>query len=189
MKSAFGFLIYPLHRPPPPYCCYVQQAMPLIKINMNEHQKVSVSTAERCQCTPFFKFKSTDVNLLSCLVCLSDKMADLALWLVRSPVNQTPGEGSIESNNGNKYSIITDKIKPTASLMWFLHFLKGTGHPKMKVLWLYTHSHVISKHDILSFVEQKEDILRNILEVNCHQNVSTFFAIFSFVFHRRKKVM
>ncbi len=25
------------------------------------------------QCTPFFKFKSTDVNLLSSLVCLSDK--------------------------------------------------------------------------------------------------------------------
>ncbi len=33
---------------------------------------------------PFFKFKSTKVNLLSCLVCLSDKMANSALWLVRS---------------------------------------------------------------------------------------------------------
>ncbi len=32
-----------------------------------------VSTVERWQYTPFFKFKSTDVNLLFCLVCLSDK--------------------------------------------------------------------------------------------------------------------
>ncbi len=35
-----------------------------------------------------FRFKSTEVNLLSCLICVSDKMADSALWLVRSPVNQ-----------------------------------------------------------------------------------------------------
>ncbi len=54
-----------------------------------------VSTAERCQYTPFVKFKSTDVNLLSSLVCLSDKMADSALWLVRSPANQTPSKGPI----------------------------------------------------------------------------------------------
>ncbi len=39
-------------------------------------------------------FKSTDVNLQSCLVCLLDKMADSALWFVRSPVNQAPGEGA-----------------------------------------------------------------------------------------------
>ncbi len=31
----------------------------------------------------FFHFKSTEVNLLSCLICLSD----LTLLLVRSPVN------------------------------------------------------------------------------------------------------
>ncbi len=49
------------------------------KINMNEHQK-----AEICQYTPFFKLKSSDVNLLSSLVCLSDNMADSTSWLVRS---------------------------------------------------------------------------------------------------------
>ncbi len=51
---------------------------------MNEHQKIQylVSAAERRQCTPFFK--STDINPLSRLVCLLDKMVDLALWLVRS---------------------------------------------------------------------------------------------------------
>ncbi len=36
-------------------------------------RKDHVSTMETCQYTPFFKFKSTDINLLSCLVCLSDK--------------------------------------------------------------------------------------------------------------------
>ncbi len=47
-------------------------------------------------CTPFFKFRSTDVNLLSCLFFFLTKMADSALWLVRLPVNQTLCEGSIE---------------------------------------------------------------------------------------------
>ncbi len=42
---------------------------------MNEHQKVS--TAERHQYTPFFKFKSTEVNLLSCLICFLDKIAEV----------------------------------------------------------------------------------------------------------------
>ncbi len=53
---------------------------------MNELQKV-VNTHN------FFKFKSTDVNLLSCLVCLSDKMADSAVLLT---VNQIAGKGSID---------------------------------------------------------------------------------------------
>ncbi len=34
-------------------------------------------------------------NPLSCLICLSGKMADLALWLVRSPVNQDLCEWSM----------------------------------------------------------------------------------------------
>lgn len=33
--------------------------------------------------------------LLFCLLCLSDKMTDSALWLVRRPVNQTLGQGWI----------------------------------------------------------------------------------------------
>ncbi len=45
--------------------------------------------------TLFFKFKSTDVNLLSSLVCLSEKMADSVLWLVRSPDNKTSGKVSV----------------------------------------------------------------------------------------------
>ncbi len=54
--------------------------------NINEHQ--NVFCFNRTKISIFFKFKSTEVNLLSCLVCLSGKMADSALWLVRSPVNQ-----------------------------------------------------------------------------------------------------
>ncbi len=45
---------------------------------------------------PFFKLKSPNVNLFSCLVCLSDKIADLPLCLARLPANQTPGEWSIK---------------------------------------------------------------------------------------------
>ncbi len=40
--------------------------------------------------TWFFKFKSTDVNLLSCLGGLSDDMADCGLWLVRSNFTLAP---------------------------------------------------------------------------------------------------
>ncbi len=47
-----------------------------------------ISTTERRQYAEFFKFKSTEVNLLSCLICLSGKMADSALLLVRSHVNR-----------------------------------------------------------------------------------------------------
>ncbi len=52
-----------------------------------------VSNAKRRQYTPFFKFKSTDINLLSGLVCLSDKMAgyDWSVLLSLKP----PGEGSV----------------------------------------------------------------------------------------------
>ncbi len=56
-----------------------------------------ISAAVRCQYTIFFKFKSTEMNLLSCLICLPHKMADSALWLVRSPVNQALCERSIVS--------------------------------------------------------------------------------------------
>ncbi len=54
-----------------------------------------ISTAERRQYTQFFKFKSTEVNLLSCPICLSGKMMDSALLLARSPVNQALCEWSI----------------------------------------------------------------------------------------------
>ncbi len=40
---------------------------------MNEYQKVSCFQPRKDVGTPFFKFKSTDLNLLSCLYCLSDK--------------------------------------------------------------------------------------------------------------------
>ncbi len=50
-----------------------QSSLPLYQlyreINMNEHQNVSCFNQKHC----FFKFKSSNVNLLSCLVCLSDK--------------------------------------------------------------------------------------------------------------------
>ncbi len=82
---------------------------------MNGTSGVSVSVAERCQYTPFFKFKSTDVNLLSCLVCLSDKMEDLALCLFGSPVNQTPSEGSIQ------VKIIPNELKGANSFILILH--------------------------------------------------------------------
>ncbi len=43
---------------------------------MNDDQKVSYFSCVSCQYTPFFKFKSTNINLFFCLVCLSDKMAN-----------------------------------------------------------------------------------------------------------------
>ncbi len=46
---------------------------------------------ERYQHTQLFKFKATEVNLLSCLICLLDKMMDLADRLSIKP----PREGSI----------------------------------------------------------------------------------------------
>ncbi len=45
------------------------------EINLN-NRRYFISTLERHQCTPFFKFDSTYINLLSCLICLSDKMAN-----------------------------------------------------------------------------------------------------------------
>ncbi len=65
---------------------------------MNEHQKgILFQLRKKRQYTPFYKLKSTNVSLLSSLVwsVYRTKMADSALWLVRSPVNQTPCEGSI----------------------------------------------------------------------------------------------
>ncbi len=73
----------------------------LLVIACNKYELTSeryiVSKAERRQYTPFFKLKSTNVSLLSSLVWFvyRTKMADSALWLVRSPVNQTHCEGSI----------------------------------------------------------------------------------------------
>ncbi len=47
------------------------------EINVNEHLKVFYFNYGKTQYAPFFKFKSTKVNLLSCLLsclfCLSDK--------------------------------------------------------------------------------------------------------------------
>ncbi len=54
-----------------------------------------ISTTERRQYTPFFKFKSTNINLLSCLFCLLDKNGRLCIMIAQMPVNQTPCEGSI----------------------------------------------------------------------------------------------
>ncbi len=64
---------------------------------MNEHQKVSCFNCGKTSMHTIFKLKSTNINLPSCLICFSDNMADLALWLVRLPVNQTPGEGSFRT--------------------------------------------------------------------------------------------
>ncbi len=35
-----------------------------------------ISTVERHQYTEFFTFESTEINLLSCLICLLGKMTD-----------------------------------------------------------------------------------------------------------------
>ncbi len=44
--------------------------------------------------TLFFKFKYTDFNLLSCSVCLLDKVAN-SVWLVRSPAIKLPVNGQL----------------------------------------------------------------------------------------------
>ncbi len=59
---------------------------------MNEHQKFFfIIIVERNQYTQLFKFKATEVNLLSCLICLLDKMMDLADRLSIKP----PGKGEL----------------------------------------------------------------------------------------------
>ncbi len=46
----------------------------MCEINMNEHQKVSCFNSRKTSILKtFFKFKSTEVHLLSCLICLSEK--------------------------------------------------------------------------------------------------------------------
>ncbi len=51
----------------------------------NKHEWTSKGSlscfAERCQYTPFVKFKSTDVNLLSSLVCLLDKKGKIFVMI------------------------------------------------------------------------------------------------------------
>ncbi len=56
-----------------------------------------VSAAERHQYTPFIKLRST-LNYSPVWLFVAeplDKMADLALWLVRSPVNLAPAKGQL----------------------------------------------------------------------------------------------
>ncbi len=62
-------------------------------------------------------YKSTYINVLSCLIWLSDKRADSMIWLVGSPVNQAPCEGSI-------------------TLFYFL-FSGGKGLPYYSVTWSF----------------------------------------------------
>lgn len=62
-------------------------------------------------------------------------------------------------------------------------------HPKITILSLITHQHVVEKlYDVFSSVEH-EDILRNVTGLFAHTvEVSGYFKIHSFSFHRRKKV-
>ncbi len=91
----------------------------LLVIVWNKHEWTSegiVSTMERFQCTPFFKFKSTDINLLSCLFCLFNKVADSGLWLV----NKTPIEGSIPWSHTDQtiFPLFSKSIKPLSMLIF-----------------------------------------------------------------------
>ncbi len=63
------------------------------EINTNEHQNIfylnrGKTSMHNCK-------KSTEVNIFFDLICLSDKMADSSLWLVRSSVSQALCEWSI----------------------------------------------------------------------------------------------
>ncbi len=58
-----------------------------------------VSTAERRQYRPFFtKFKSTNVNLLSCLVCLLDKNGRFSIMI---------GQIACQSNSRQRVSVLS----------------------------------------------------------------------------------
>ncbi len=85
----------------------------------NEHEQ----TSERSRLFNFnrgkttihtiFKFKSTKVNLLSCLICLLDNMADSALLLVRSPVYHSLWRFNSNNNNNNK-----KKYRKKTNTLW-----------------------------------------------------------------------
>ncbi len=64
-----------------------------------------ISTAERHQYTPSFKFKSTDVNLLSCLVCLSNKNGRFGIdWSYRRSIN-LPVKGQLTMECNKHYTV------------------------------------------------------------------------------------
>ncbi len=93
-----------------------------------------ISTAERHQYTQFFKFKSTNINLLSLLIYLSDKMADMALWLVRLLVNRVLCEGSITLHKSLEYLHVLPCYQQT-----YLESLSGEvllGDPDGLLGWL-----------------------------------------------------
>jgi len=62
---------------------------------MNEHKKECYFNHRKASVHTIFLSSNPHVNLLTLLTALSDKMADGEAWLVRSPVNQAPCEGSI----------------------------------------------------------------------------------------------
>ncbi len=73
----------------------------------NKHEWTSegiVSTAERCQYTPFFTFKSTDNNLLSHLVCLLDKNGRFGVIMIGLTGCQTNSLRSVNWPIRIKYS-------------------------------------------------------------------------------------
>ncbi len=63
-----------------------------------------ISTVERRQYIQFFKFKSTKVNLLFCLICLLDKMVDSALWLLDRLSIKLPAKGQL------KWCVLTSSV-------------------------------------------------------------------------------
>ncbi len=90
---------------------------------MNEHQKVSCF-----KCGKRHNFPSSSPPMLIYspvwFVCCT-KMADLVLWLVRLPVNQTPGEGSIVNKYPHDLALFLLPVVQTIPfLFWYEKWIK-----------------------------------------------------------------
>ncbi len=87
----------------------------------NEHEQTSerrLFNRGKTTIHNIFKFKSTKVNLLSCLICLLDNMADSALVLVRSPV----------------YQALCEDLIPTTTIIIII--IQKNYRKKTNTLWL-----------------------------------------------------
>ncbi len=77
-----------------------------------------VSTTERRQYTPgFYKFKCTDVNLLSCLVCLSDKNGRFGIIIGQIACQSN----SLRRVNSRKHTHTKDKLSSFISGKYFFN--------------------------------------------------------------------
>ncbi len=79
------------------------------------------ATTETCQYTPFFKFKSTNINLLSILVCLSQNCGRFGIMIGQITCQSNSWQRTIDaySSRRRKNILRTKKDVPIVSLQTY----------------------------------------------------------------------